>query len=80
VRVARLLLFGPAREEAGLRGVEIAGHTVGAVLNEAQCRFGERFARIVGTSQIWVNGEAADRLDSVNDADEVAVLPPVSGG
>jgi molybdopterin converting factor small subunit len=29
---------------------------------------------------VWVNGEPASPNDPVRDDDEVAVLPPVSGG
>jgi molybdopterin converting factor small subunit len=78
--MAHLRLFGPAREEAGQGAAEIAAPTVGAVLDEAESRFGAGFARIVGCSQIWVNGEAADRDHPVTAGDEVAVIPPVSGG
>jgi molybdopterin converting factor small subunit len=35
---------------------------------------------VLGTCRIWLNGSAADRADAVTPADEVAVLPPVSGG
>jgi molybdopterin converting factor small subunit len=78
--VAHLRLFGPAREEAGTGGVEIPGHSVGAVLDEAGSRFGTGFTRIVDGSRIWVNGDAAGRDHPVGDRDEVAVIPPVSGG
>jgi molybdopterin converting factor small subunit len=78
--VARLRLFGPARETAGLGSTELPGASVGDVLDAAESRFGEAFARIVLTSRIWVNGEVAQREDRVADGDEVAVLPPVSGG
>ena len=78
--MARLRLFGPAREEAGTGSVEIPGRSVGAVLDEAESRFGADFARIVDTAKIWVNGDAAGREDPVDEGDEVAVIPPVSGG
>jgi molybdopterin converting factor small subunit len=29
---------------------------------------------------VWLNGEEADRETALQDSDEVAVLPPVSGG
>jgi molybdopterin converting factor small subunit len=29
---------------------------------------------------VWVNGEAAEQNTEVADDDEVALLPPVSGG
>ena len=43
-------------------------------------RFGTTFADILATSRIWVNGEPAVDATVVGDTDEVAVLPPVSGG
>ena len=78
--MATLRLFGPAREQAGIGSTEIPGQCVGAVLTEAETRFGKAFAQIVRTSQIWVNGNAAGVEDPVSDDDEVAVIPPVSGG
>jgi molybdopterin converting factor small subunit len=35
---------------------------------------------VLARSQVWVNGGAADPLHRVGAQDEVAVLPPVSGG
>ncbi len=78
--MAQLRLFGPAREQAGVHRVEIPGGSVGAVLDAAEARFGERFARIARSSGVWVNGDAAARQDPVGDDDEVALVPPVSGG
>ena len=78
--MARLRLFGPAREQAGVGRAELPGGTAGAVLDEATARFGPRFGAIAATSRIWVNGTVADRSTPVGADDEVAVLPPVSGG
>jgi len=78
--VAVLRLFAAAREAAGASRVEIEGGTVAEVLNEARVRFGEHFAAVLASSRVWVNGEPADDDDAVGAADEVAVLPPVSGG
>lgn len=78
--MARIVLFGPAREAAGTREVTIAGHTVGLVLEEASKAFGAGLARLLPTCRIWVNGSPADLSTVVGDGDEVAVLPPVSGG
>lgn len=78
--MARLLLLGPAHEAAGLRHDVVAGSTVGAVLDEAVTRYGEAFASILKVSQVWLNGAAVDRSAVVTDYDEIAVLPPVSGG
>ena len=75
-----LRLFASAREAAGTGRVELEGSTVGEVLRAATERFGEGFAAVLGTSRVWVNGEPASEGDPVGPDDEVAVLPPVSGG
>ena len=41
---------------------------------------GQLFADVLGSSKVWVNGEPASPEDAVTSSDEVAVLPPVSGG
>jgi sulfur-carrier protein len=79
-RVAVLKLFASAREAAGTSSDVIDGATVGDVLDHATARFGPRFAQVLTTCRIWVNGESADRVAVVGPHDEVAVLPPVSGG
>ena len=78
--MARLRLFASAREAAGTAKADFAGTTVGEVLDAAMAEFGEEFAGVLGTCNVWVNGDQADRGDAVGEGDEVAVLPPVSGG
>jgi molybdopterin converting factor small subunit len=78
--VARLRLFGPAREAAGTASVTLPGHSVSGIIAAAEERFGEAFSGVVAVSNIWLNGEAVEADAPVNDDDEVAVIPPVSGG
>jgi molybdopterin synthase sulfur carrier subunit len=78
--MAMLRLFAQAREAAGTDRVEIDATTVGEVLNEARVRFGEHFTAVLASSRVWLNGEHTDDDDAVRAGDEVAVLPPVSGG
>jgi molybdopterin synthase catalytic subunit/molybdopterin synthase sulfur carrier subunit len=78
--MARVRFFAQAREAAGCREADVDGDTVGAVLDSAVSQFGERLAAIIAMSAVWLNGERAGREDPVSDGDEVAVLPPVSGG
>ena len=75
-----LRLFAGAREAAGTDRDTIEGATVGAVLDAAVDRYGQGFADVLSTCKVWVNGDPAERGDAVADDDEVAVLPPVSGG
>jgi hypothetical protein len=53
---------------------------VAEVLAQAVSRYGPEFGRVLESSRVWVNGEPAAPADPLSDADEVAVLPPVSGG
>lgn len=76
----RIRLFAQARDAAGTGRDELAGSTVGEVLDAAVGAYGPDFARVLEGSRVWCNGEPAERSDPVDGSDEVAVLPPVSGG
>jgi molybdopterin converting factor small subunit len=80
VTAVRVRLFGPARQAAGTGADVIEGETVGEVLAFATARYGAGFAALLTTCQVWVNGEAADAERPMAAGDELAVLPPVSGG
>jgi molybdopterin synthase sulfur carrier subunit len=75
-----VLLFAQAREAAGVSGLSVAGATVEAVLAELADRFGPTLGEVLAVSRVWVNGEPAASGDPVGSSDEVAILPPVSGG
>ncbi len=78
--MAVLRLFAGAREAAGTGRDDVPGATVAAVLQGARERYGSPFVLVVEHCQIWRNGEPCEPTDAVADTDEVAVLPPVSGG
>jgi sulfur-carrier protein len=78
--VAILRLFASAREAAGTARDDLPGRTVGEVLDGATARYGPVFATVLEQCRVWRNGEPADTDVEVTDSDEVAVLPPVSGG
>ena len=59
---------------------EIDGTTVAEVLATAERRYGSGFSRVLPTCKVWVNGNDAGPDTAVGPYDEVAVLPPVSGG
>jgi sulfur-carrier protein len=78
--MAVLRLFAQAREAAGAARDTVDGATVDEVLAAASDRYGDGFAALLPNCRIWLNGEPAHGSDPVTAADEVAVLPPVSGG
>jgi sulfur-carrier protein len=80
-----LRLFAAAREAAGCSNdvLDVASNaSLHDVLAVACDRYGSTFADVLATSRVWINGdEPASGLDTpVRAGDEVAVLPPVSGG
>jgi molybdopterin converting factor subunit 1 len=76
----RVRLFAALREAAGASEVESAGRTVGEIADALASAHGERFAKVASVSSFVVNGERATRETPVAEGDEVAILPPVSGG
>lgn len=78
--VPTLRLFATIRVAAGTGKATIDGETVGEVLEEAAARFGPEFEQLIPICRIWVNGASADATTEVSAGDEVALLPPVSGG
>lgn len=78
--MAVLLLFAAAREAAGTAREDVDGATVGEVLAGACARHGALFSDVLAASRVWRNGEPATDDEAVGPTDEVAVLPPVSGG
>lgn len=75
-----LRLFAGAREAAGTGRETIDAPSVVAVLDEAVSRFGPEFQKVLDASRVWINGDAVEGDQQLADGDEVAVLPPVSGG
>jgi molybdopterin synthase sulfur carrier subunit len=78
--MAKLRLFASAREAAGTGSDAFDGATVADVLAAATQRYGSGFAEVLTTCRIWVNGNDVAPDTTVGPHDEVAVLPPVSGG
>lgn len=78
--MATLLLFGPARTAAGEGRVSLDASSVRELCDEACRRFGAEFERVLRISALWLNGEPVSGDPSIGGDDEVAVVPPVSGG
>ena len=78
--MATVLFFGPARDAAGAHSAIVEGACVGEVVAATVARYGEQFARLLPTCRVWLNGDPATPDAPVGIQDEIAVLPPVSGG
>jgi molybdopterin converting factor subunit 1 len=76
------LLFGAAADRAGIRQTQVpVGHA--ATLGELWPLLTERHPGLLpmrDTLAFAINGEYARMDDAVSPGDEIAVLPPVSGG
>lgn len=75
-----LRLFAAAREAAGRAHDQLEGDDLGAVLEQACHRYGDQFRAVLEHARVWVNGDEPVAGIALRDGDEVAVLPPVSGG
>jgi len=82
--MARVLLFAALREAAGVSFVDIDAVDVRGLLDAAGEIFGPGFQKAIGFAQVAVNGTLVSHLQgldtSIGSSDEVALLPPVSGG
>jgi molybdopterin converting factor subunit 1 len=80
--VVEVLLFGAAADRAGTRKVQLEIEE-GTTLAEVWPLLAERYPDLSSmrdTLAFAVNGESARMDGRVGPGDEVAVLPPVSGG
>jgi MoaD family protein len=78
--MATLRLFANLRESAGTDTVDIDAPNVSELLSEASHRFGDSFATAMASAGVWVNGEQAEGSTPIAATDEIALIPPVSGG
>jgi sulfur-carrier protein len=78
--VARVLFFGPARDATGTGSAIVEGDCVADVVAASVERYGQRLASLLPVCRVWLNGDVVTPDSPVGVEDEVAVLPPVSGG
>ncbi len=81
--MAKVRMFGALRELAGVGTAEAPARTLADLLDRLCELHGDEFKRSLGYAQVLVNGETfeGDRMTvELVDSDEVALLPPVSGG
>ncbi len=80
--IVKVLFFAGAKERAGVDRVDLdvaKSATVGEIVERAVKQVG---SMDLGLARVMLarNGEYVDRDASVADGDEIAVIPPVSGG
>lgn len=76
----RVKLFANFREIAGAKELEVNAETLGELLEVLKSRYPD-FERLYDYAIIMVNGKSISGKDvRLNEGDEVALLPPVSGG
>ncbi|HUY05975.1 MAG TPA: MoaD/ThiS family protein [Acidimicrobiales bacterium] len=78
--MALLRFFGPLRELTRTSHLEIEAQHVDDAIATVVNLFGEDVAKIMTRSRVWVNGEPSEGTRRLGPGDEVAILPPVSGG
>lgn len=76
----RVRLFASLREIAGGPSVEAEAGTVGELLDALSRRYGREFERVMLVGTVIVDGATVGREHVLRPEDEVALLPPVSGG
>jgi len=76
----RVRVFASLRDLANERVVELQGVTVEEVLRASGDRYGKEFESIARAGSVVVNGKRALLTRSVSEEDDVAFLPPFSGG
>jgi diacylglycerol kinase family enzyme/molybdopterin converting factor small subunit len=78
--MARVRLFAALREIAGAGELQVEARTPEDVVLALGEKFGERFEQIARAGSVVVDGERAPWDAELTGDEEVALLPPVSGG
>ena len=82
----KVRMFASLRELAGASVVDVEANTVGGVITAMSERYGAEFDRLITSGSVVVNGDriapgdATASTRALTDDDEIALLPPVSGG
>jgi MoaD family protein len=76
----KVRLFAALREVAGASVLDLEAPDVGALLELLSRTYGDPFDRIMSAGTVVVDGETVGSNRELKAGDEVALLPPVSGG
>lgn len=73
-------LFASLRDLARASSVRVEAGSVGEMVEALAARFGQRFGQVAATGTVVVDGEPASSEQPLTGGEEVALLPPFSGG
>ncbi len=78
----RVRFFAAARDAAGRRELTVPAQPLGVLLATLRAEHGPDLTAVLDTARVWVNGDEPVDGDATTlvAGDEVAVVPPVSGG
>jgi MoaD family protein len=76
----RIRLFAALRDIAGASELEFDAPDVATLREELAAKFGDEFGRILAAGAVIVDEEKAADDRRLQPGDDVALLPPVSGG
>ena len=76
----RILYFASLRDAAGRDAEEVASETRDARQLYGECKQRHGFTMEADRLRMALNGEFADWNSTLENGDEIAFLPPVSGG
>jgi MoaD family protein len=76
----KVRLFAALRDVVGASVVEVDAPNVAALLAHLSRTYGPAFDRIMAAGTVVVDGETVGSDRTLGPSDEVALLPPVSGG
>jgi sulfur-carrier protein len=76
----RIRLFAALRDIAGTSELEFDAPDVATLREELAAKFGDEFGRILAAGAVIVDEEKATDDRPLQPGNDVALLPPVSGG
>ena len=81
-KAVTVLFFAAAREAVGTARAVLpaAGKTVAQLLLGLGSTYGDQLKTVLPSCSVWVNGAPAPTGSVLRGGDEVALMPPVSGG
>jgi molybdopterin converting factor small subunit len=78
--VAAVKFFAQMRDLTGCRSAVMHSRTIDALIDEGGAIYGPGFISLAASCAVWVNGATVPHDWVFSDDDEVAFLPPMSGG